>query len=54
MASTRLTKTNIDKDTLAGMQLVAAAEGISTAMLIDKAWLAYLEKSEAYGNAKKA
>lgn len=48
MASTRLTKTNIDRDLLAAMQIKAAAEGITTPVLFEKMWLKYI------GNANKA
>lgn len=42
MPSKRITKTNIDRDTLIGLQLAADVEGISSAQLIDKMFLLYM------------
>jgi len=45
MPSSRLTKTNIDKDLLAAMQTVAAAEGITTTVLFEKMYLNYIRSN---------
>lgn len=43
MASTRLTKTNIDRELLVLLQTIADAQGITTPVLFEKMTLYYLK-----------